>query len=81
MPLQVASGDTSNISWNFAKFLVDKEGKVISRYGPGTNPSAIIPGESLDRGLFDMQFSHETTQGKDIFDTLGLICEVRETYL
>ncbi|KAG9457410.1 hypothetical protein H6P81_001918 [Aristolochia fimbriata] len=31
----------SGIKWNFTKFLVDKEGKVISRYGPTTSPFQI----------------------------------------
>ena len=29
------------IKWNFGKFLVDKEGKVVERYAPTTDPSAI----------------------------------------
>lgn len=29
---------TSDIKWNFTKFLIDKNGKVISRYAPTTNP-------------------------------------------
>ncbi|MBT6236648.1 MAG: glutathione peroxidase [Bacteroidetes bacterium] len=32
---------TSRIKWNFTKFLVDKEGKVIKRYAPTTVPSKI----------------------------------------
>ncbi|XP_038988772.1 probable glutathione peroxidase 5 [Phoenix dactylifera] len=31
----------SRIKWNFTKFLVDKEGKVIGRYGPTTAPLSI----------------------------------------
>ncbi len=31
----------SKIKWNFTKFLVDKEGKVIKRYGPSYAPSKI----------------------------------------
>ncbi|PSS14633.1 Glutathione peroxidase [Actinidia chinensis var. chinensis] len=31
----------SRIKWNFTKFLVDKEGKVINRYGTATGPLAI----------------------------------------
>ncbi|MED6181153.1 putative glutathione peroxidase 5 [Stylosanthes scabra] len=31
----------SRIKWNFTKFLIDKEGKVIERYGPTTEPLAI----------------------------------------
>nr|QCF46616.1 ascorbate peroxidase [Pohlia nutans] len=30
-----------NIKWNFAKFLVDKNGKVVDRYAPTTAPSKI----------------------------------------
>jgi len=30
--LQAGSGDTSPISWNFAKFLVKKDGTVFGRY-------------------------------------------------
>ena len=29
------------IKWNFAKFLIDKEGNVVERYGSMTKPSAI----------------------------------------
>lgn len=32
---------TNNIKWNFTKFLVDKNGKVIERYAPTTTPEAI----------------------------------------
>ncbi|KAI3526777.1 hypothetical protein L1887_06040 [Cichorium endivia] len=31
----------SSIKWNFTKFLVDKEGQVIGRYGPTTSPLSI----------------------------------------
>ena len=41
--LKVASGDTGLISWNFAKFLVTKQGTVHGRYGPKTNPCALEP--------------------------------------
>lgn len=29
------------IKWNFSKFLVDKEGKVVDRYAPTTSPLSI----------------------------------------
>ncbi len=32
---------TEAIKWNFAKFLVDKDGNVVERYAPTTLPSAI----------------------------------------
>jgi len=31
----------TRIKWNFTKFLVDKEGVVINRYGPSTTPLSI----------------------------------------
>ncbi|KAL7432088.1 hypothetical protein ACHAXM_002935 [Skeletonema potamos] len=34
---------TKDVRWNFAKFLVDHEGKPIKRYGPKTNPEEIVP--------------------------------------
>lgn len=33
----------SAIKWNFTKFLVDKDGKVIKRYAPQTEPNKIEP--------------------------------------
>ena len=32
---------TKNIKWNFSKFLVNKNGEVIKRYGPTKKPEAI----------------------------------------
>ena len=32
---------TKAIKWNFTKFLVDREGNVVKRYGPRTAPDAI----------------------------------------
>jgi glutathione peroxidase len=32
---------SERIKWNFTKFLVDPEGKVIKRYAPATTPAAI----------------------------------------
>ena len=32
---------TQDIKWNFTKFLVGRDGKVIDRYGPATRPDAI----------------------------------------
>ena len=31
----------ADIAWNFTKFLVDGEGKVLARYEPGTTPEEI----------------------------------------
>ena len=32
---------TKNIKWNFSKFLVNKNGEVVKRYGPSTKPESI----------------------------------------
>ena len=32
---------TKNIKWNFSKFLVNKNGVVVKRYGPATKPESI----------------------------------------
>jgi glutathione peroxidase len=32
---------TTAIKWNFTKFLIDREGNVVKRYGPGDKPEAI----------------------------------------
>jgi len=34
---------TQAIKWNFTKFLVDRQGKVVARYAPNTTPAAIAP--------------------------------------
>ncbi|RVW16461.1 putative phospholipid hydroperoxide glutathione peroxidase 6, mitochondrial [Vitis vinifera] len=46
-----------NIKWNFSKFLVDKDGKVVDRYAPTTTPlsievKAILPCSWPDLGEF-----------------------------
>ena len=33
----------SRIQWNFTKFLAGRNGKVVARYSPSTEPSALIP--------------------------------------
>jgi glutathione peroxidase-family protein len=34
---------TTSIKWNFTKFLVDKEGKVVERYAPTAKPNTMAP--------------------------------------
>ncbi len=43
---QPGEGETSDIVWNFEKFLVDGEGNVVARFGPQTTPEQIA--ETLD---------------------------------
>jgi glutathione peroxidase len=37
------------INWNFTKFLVGRDGRVIARYGPSTEPTAIA--DDIERAL------------------------------
>lgn len=34
-------GDSSDITWNFTKFLVDRDGTAVRRYAPSTKPESI----------------------------------------
>ena len=40
---QPGDGDTSDITWNFEKFLVDREGNVVQRFSPAVTPEEIAP--------------------------------------
>ena len=43
---QPGDGESSDITWNFEKFLVGKSGEVVRRFGPVTTPeevAAVIP--------------------------------------
>jgi glutathione peroxidase-family protein len=33
----------NRIKWNYEKFLVDREGRVVQRYAPTTSPMAMVP--------------------------------------
>jgi glutathione peroxidase len=41
--LKAATPDNEPIKWNFAKFLVDQEGRVVKRYAPTVEPASIAP--------------------------------------
>ena len=46
-----AGGSSAPIPWNFAKFLIDKDGAVFKYYSPNVNPDQIKPDiESLLKG-------------------------------
>ena len=38
---QPGEGESSDITWNFEKFLVDGAGNVVKRYAPPVTPEAI----------------------------------------
>jgi glutathione peroxidase len=40
---QPSEGATSDITWNFEKFLVDRTGTVVARFAPMTTPEEIAP--------------------------------------
>ncbi len=46
---QPGEGDSSRITWNFAKFLVNGKGDVVARFDPKTTPEEI--GEALHNYL------------------------------
>jgi glutathione peroxidase len=40
---QPGAGDSDAITWNFEKFLVDRSGKVVARFGPQVTPEDLAP--------------------------------------
>ncbi len=38
---QPGDGETSDITWNFNKFLIDADGNAVKRYEPQVTPEAI----------------------------------------
>ena len=40
---QPGAGDNADITWNFEKFLIDADGKVVARYAPTTTPEEVAP--------------------------------------
>ena len=38
---QPGEAETSDITWNFEKFLVDRNGEVVARFAPPTTPEEI----------------------------------------
>ncbi len=40
---QPGEGATSDITWNFEKFLVDRSGTVVARFSPMATPEEIAP--------------------------------------
>ncbi len=38
---QPGEGESADITWNFEKFLVDRQGEVVARWAPQTTPEEI----------------------------------------
>jgi len=49
--LKNQSPDKNVIEWNYTKFLVDRNGQVVKRYGPAVNPSTLDVPEKLPAWL------------------------------
>ncbi|MBI3564331.1 MAG: glutathione peroxidase [Elusimicrobia bacterium] len=47
------SGYPGDIEWNFSKFLVDKKGKVVARFGPDANPTGKEISAAVEKALAD----------------------------
>ena len=45
------SGFPGEIPWNFSKFLVDKKGKVVARFGPDASPTGKEIGAAVEKAL------------------------------
>jgi glutathione peroxidase len=45
------SGFPGDVPWNFTKFLVDKKGKVVGRFGPDANPVGKEIAAAVDKAL------------------------------
>lgn len=41
--LKSQQGDDAAITWNFEKFLVDREGNAVGRFGPQVTPEQLAP--------------------------------------
>ncbi len=41
--LKSQQGDGADITWNFEKFLIDREGNVVERFSPMVSPDEIAP--------------------------------------
>ena len=48
---QFLVGDGEDIAWNFGKFVVDREGKVVARFEPQTAPDDADLKAAIDKAL------------------------------
>jgi len=46
-----ADGETGDIQWNFEKFLVSRDGKILARFRPRTEPEAPEVIEAIEASL------------------------------
>jgi glutathione peroxidase len=48
---ETGSGITGEIKWNFTKFLVDRDGKVIQRFEPAVTPDSKEVTSAIEKNL------------------------------
>lgn len=49
--LQTEPDGAGDIAWNFAKFVLDGQGRVVARFSPKTEPQAAEVKQAIDRAL------------------------------
>jgi len=52
-PLTNQNAEKNEIEWNFTKFIVNREGQVVKRYGPKVDPSLLDTEERMQAWLGD----------------------------
>ena len=48
---ETAGDFAGEVEWNFGKFLVDRNGAVIARFNPGTNPEDAVVVGAIEKAL------------------------------
>jgi glutathione peroxidase len=46
-----ASGTAGDVQWNFEKFLLDREGNVVARFRPRTDPEDLTVVEAIEKAI------------------------------
>ena len=49
--LEVGPGATGDVVWNFGKFLVGRDGEVVARFDPPTEPCANVVKQEIEQAL------------------------------
>jgi glutathione peroxidase len=51
VPAPDALGDAGDVQWNFEKFLLDREGNVVARFRPRTDPEDLTVVEAIEKAI------------------------------
>ncbi|KAH7649706.1 glutathione peroxidase [Cryptosporidium bovis] len=67
------------IKWNFSRFLLNKEGKVIAFRGTRTEPNELIPtiAQELNVSNYEEMFREYDSNYRQISDGMGDMCEIK----